>query len=184
MIRLSWMKPIHKKKARRFYISVVLFLVPLLGCSGNADFEDALRLLSRELEGAIYFVPGWVIAQKIEGLRRLERADVEFRFTQCRERITPSECDRESKWQEIKQTFALARFRRGSAKVLEVVGASTPDGPTTNHAVVYRCLQGAGCTNGDLGPLATPPIPCRDHDSCERAAAFLEKLIALAQEKP
>jgi hypothetical protein len=143
---------------------------------------NARRTFAEEVAGAIYFVPGWAPAQRSQEVKLLEHNALKFRLERCTEVIAPAKCDYDHKWRHYDQTLMLTRLKPRSVKVLEVSGAVTSPGvPDTSHALIYRCVQGLDCTSGDFGPNAKPPIPCRDHDSCDRARAALEKLISLAQ---
>jgi hypothetical protein len=164
------------------FLALLIFLLApsevLASPGGDNAFGSALKLFAEGVEGAIYSAPGWAPAQRTQALRLGERADLEYRFEQCTRSIAPAECDRQHKWRTIVQTLALTAIKPGSVKVVEVTDAGAPD---TSHALIYRCLKNVSCTSGDLGPLARPVIPCRDHASCDRARAALESLIALVQ---
>jgi hypothetical protein len=148
-------------------------------------FGTALRTFVEAIRGATYFLPGWTPAQRFQGIQLRELTNLKLSLERCTEPIEPAKCDDEHKWRHYEQTLMLTCLRPRSVKVLEVSGAVTsPGAPGTNHALIYRCIQNLDCTSGDFGPNARPPIPCRDHDSCDRARATLEDLIALAQATP
>ena len=164
------------------FLSIIFFV---LSCCGNPDpsLEKKRALVFRIEEltyGAIYHVVGWVPAEVVEGLQLDTRTDLKIGLKQCIENIAPKECDRQHKWKSVTQTLPLAQINPRSVKIVEVDGAIL-DGNDTGHALIYRCHGNTTCTQGDLGSYATPAIPCRNRDACERARAALEELIVLAQ---
>jgi hypothetical protein len=183
----SFLLAVLRARRHRGYAFIPFLMVSFanVAAAENDDaIRNALRIFAEELAGATYFVPGWTPAQRAQEFQLLGHTDLKFSFERCTEPIEPVECGNEHKWRHYDQILMLTHLRPSSVKVLEVSGAVTSAGAAdTSHALIYRCVQNLDCTSGDFGRNARPPIPCRDHDSCNRARAALEKLINLAQER-
>jgi hypothetical protein len=168
-------------RSLRGVIVFTIFPITVLLAGDPKDaIQDTVAKLASNLIGSVYFVSGWTQPRVVEHLRLVEGANVEFRFRECDEVITPPECDSRHKWRSIKQTLLLARMKPGSVKVLEVTGTG-PANSNTGHALIYRCRENSSCTVGDLGSYVTPIIPCNTRELCERASADLETLIDAIQ---
>jgi hypothetical protein len=165
-------------------VALPIALLALAACDGtyvsNPEARQAIGRLNTEVGNATYYVSGWVPPQKAQSLSLSRHAELRFAFQQCPQGLDVSECDQRHAWKHIEQRLLLTQIKPTSVKVVEVSGAPSSEQADTGHALIYRCVENMPCTEGDLGTLGTVPIPCPNLPGCERAAADLEKLIALA----
>ncbi len=171
------------RRARVAFLTILAMAAGLAGCGGdNADMRRAAARLSKEMKGAQWSEPGWLIQRK--GISAVvEGGDLEITLLFCGEGAL-DDCDRNKAWTEERGLIALAAIDPTSIETKR-----PPPGPSDTDKspkpkgwrLAYACRGVSSCwRRGDGKDTPAPAIMCRSKSSCERAAKALRRLAALA----